>query len=65
MTTSSQERAWANIDLEAIRSNVNRVRELHPTSKITAVIKANGYGHGMTEVATALSAEKQSVDKFI
>jgi len=64
MTTSSQERAWANIDLEALRSNVNRVRELNPTTEITAVIKANGYGHGMTEVATALSAEKQSVDCF-
>ncbi|MFQ5469590.1 MAG: alanine racemase [Gammaproteobacteria bacterium] len=52
--------AEALIDLQAIRHNLQRVRETAPTSKVIAIIKANGYGHGMARVASAL----QSVDAF-
>jgi len=46
--------AEARIDLNALQHNLLRVRELAPMSKILAVIKANGYGHGIVPVATAL-----------
>lgn len=45
----------AQIDLQALQDNFDQVRKLAPRSKIMAVIKANGYGHGMLRVARALS----------
>lgn len=45
----------AHVDLTALRHNLKRVRQAVPNSKIMAVIKANGYGHGMLPVAKALS----------
>ena len=47
--------AQARIDLEALQNNLTRVKETAPASNIMAVIKANGYGHGMVRVAKALS----------
>ena len=44
----------ATIDLNAIRHNLKLARHYAPQSKIMAVIKADGYGHGMLEVAEAL-----------
>ena len=44
----------AAIDLSALRHNLDRVRTLAPHSRVLAVIKANGYGHGMIRVARAL-----------
>jgi alanine racemase len=43
------------IDLDALRHNLARVRELAPRSKVMAVVKADGYGHGLERVATALA----------
>ena len=40
------------IDLDAIRSNLRRLRALTDTD-VMAVVKADGYGHGMVEVARA------------
>lgn len=40
------------VDLEAIRGNLRRLRELVGT-EVMAVVKADGYGHGMVEVARA------------
>src|SRR5699024_1939759 len=34
--------------------NLRRVRELAPHSQVMAVVKADGYGHGLKEVAKAL-----------
>ena len=43
---------WAEIDLEAIAHNVREVRRLTgPDTRVMAVVKANGYGHGALEVA--------------
>lgn len=47
-------RITASIDLQAIRHNLRRVRELAPRSKVMAAIKADGYGHGATAVAMNL-----------
>jgi alanine racemase len=44
----------AEIDYTALRENLSRVRDAAPNSRIWAVIKANGYGHGLLGVARAL-----------
>jgi len=43
------------IDLSALGHNLARVRVLAPRSKVMAVVKADGYGHGLERVAAALS----------
>jgi alanine racemase len=45
----------AQINLAALRHNLTEVKKLTPNSKIWAVIKANGYGHGIERVARQLS----------
>lgn len=49
-------RAWAEIDLSAIRQNYNAAARLANDSgaKLVAVIKADAYGHGAVPVATEL-----------
>lgn len=48
-------RTWAEIDLSAIRHNMNVARKkIGPRAGIMAVVKANGYGHGMIEIAKAV-----------
>jgi len=42
------------IDRQAMRHNFARVEEYAPRSRIMAVIKANGYGHGLLTVAQTL-----------
>ncbi len=50
-------RAWAEIDLNAIRHNVQALRRHIAPSEVTAVVKANGYGLGAIPIArAALSA---------
>ncbi|MCG8413925.1 MAG: alanine racemase [Pseudomonadales bacterium] len=60
MTIASR-RAWATIDLNALRKNLTRVRSLCPTSKIYPIIKANAYGHGMAEAAAAVKDSHTSI----
>ncbi len=51
---AGRERALAEIDLEAIRHNVRRLRRDLPHGAVhCAVVKANGYGHGAVAVARA------------
>lgn len=46
--------AWVEVDLGAIAHNVRAVRDLLPTGcRFVAVVKADGYGHGMLRVARA------------
>lgn len=47
--------ASLQIDLDAIRHNLNLVKQLAPRSKILAMVKANAYGHGLIPVAKTLS----------
>ena len=44
----------ATIHLDALRHNLARVRALAPHSRVMAVVKADGYGHGLERVARAL-----------
>jgi alanine racemase len=50
----------ATIHIGALRDNLRRVRELAPGAKVMAVVKADGYGHGLERVARAL----QGADAF-
>ncbi len=52
--------AYAVLDLNAAEHNLQKVRSYAPDAKIMAVIKANGYGHGLLRIAEAL----QNVDAF-
>lgn len=53
-------RCWAEIDQSALRHNAAAVRErLGLGVEMLAVVKANGYGHGMVGVAKALAKEAQ------
>lgn len=45
----------ATIDASALRSNLAVVRKMAPRSRVMAVVKANGYGHGLIRVARALA----------
>jgi alanine racemase len=43
---------WAEIDLDAIAHNVRRIKRLlGPTVLLTAVVKADAYGHGAAVAA--------------
>lgn len=46
----------ATIHLAALRHNLQRLRELAPRSRLMAVVKADGYGHGLERVARELAA---------
>jgi alanine racemase len=56
MTTSF--RCWAEIDLEAMRSNLRTIRSMTvPGVRLIAIVKADAYGHGLPEVARHLDRE--------
>lgn len=46
----------AHINLSALENNLQVARRAAPSVRAMAVIKANGYGHGLMRVAGALSA---------
>ena len=48
-------RSWVEIDHGALSYNLKVVQHLAGRAGIIAVVKANGYGHGLNEVATTLS----------
>ena len=43
------------VDPVALRANFKIVRERAPRAKIMAIVKADGYGHGVVRVARALA----------
>ena len=46
-------RAWAEVDLGAIRHNVRALRAIAAPARFCTVVKANGYGHGAAAVGRA------------
>ena len=52
----SAPRAWAEINLAALRSNLAVAREACGVD-VMAVVKAGAYGHGLEEIARTLAAE--------
>ncbi|WP_319371211.1 alanine racemase [uncultured Ilyobacter sp.] len=55
-------RAWADINLDNLIYNLNRIKEFAGTKKIMGVIKADGYGMGAVECARILS--ENGVENF-
>lgn len=53
---TSQARAWAEIDLDAVAHNIDMLRAAAPNSELMAVVKADAYGHGLEPVAGAARA---------
>lgn len=50
-------RVQADIDLDAIQSNIRNTRDiLHKDTKIMAIIKADGYGHGAIAVGKSIDS---------
>ncbi len=47
-------RVRATIHLGALRGNLARIRQLAPRSRVMAVVKADGYGHGLERAVLAL-----------
>lgn len=46
--------AWAEINLDALMHNVREIRRVtNPHAEVMAVVKANGYGHGVEPVCRA------------
>lgn len=50
---ASPPRAWAEIDLSALRHNLRVTREISGQD-VMAVVKAGAYGHGLEEIARAI-----------
>ncbi len=49
-------RAWIEIDLSALKHNVEEIRKILPAkTEIMAVVKGNAYGHGIVLVSNYLS----------
>lgn len=55
MHTSHWRRATVKINLDALSHNLSRVKEFAKGCQVMAVIKANGYGHGLLTVANQLA----------
>lgn len=52
----NMDRAWAQIDLENLKHNVEEIKKyLHPKCEFMAIVKANGYGHGSVEISRYLN----------
>jgi UMF1 family MFS transporter len=60
-TAALPDRSWVEIDRAALRHNLKAVRKFSGNAGIMAVVKANGYGHGLTEVAAVM---RHSVEIF-
>ena len=57
MTVPDSRWAWAEVELGAVACNVRALKALtEPGTLFMAVVKADGYGHGATEVARAALA---------
>jgi alanine racemase len=54
--TESPPRAWAEIDLTALRHNLKVARD-RSEQEVMAVIKGGAYGHGLLEIARVLDEE--------
>lgn len=55
-------RTWAEIDLNALKNNFNLIKNKTEGAKIMSVVKANAYGHSVSEIAPVL--EEMGTDFF-
>lgn len=57
MPQNSPPRAWAEVDLGAIKHNLNILRKTAQEAEVMPVVKAGAYGHGLEGVARSLDNE--------
>lgn len=55
-------RTWIELNERALASNIVALKRLSSTARFCAVVKANGYGHGMKEISQI--AARNGVDAF-
>ena len=55
-------RVWAEIDLDALKSNVENIKSTINSGEYMAVVKADAYGHGAVTVSRQL--EKMGINHF-
>ena len=48
-------RTWSEVDLDVLKSNITKIREVCGKKEIIAIVKANAYGHGDVQCAKALN----------
>lgn len=53
----SQPNTWLEIRLSRLRHNLRTIKAAAPHSEVIAVVKANAYGHGLLEIAHALTGQ--------
>ena len=54
------DRVWAEIDLDAVAFNIESIKQrISSDTKIIAVIKADGYGHGAVLIAKLLEGDSR------
>lgn len=56
--------ALAEISLSAVRHNLAQVQAKAPESRILAIVKADGYGHGLEAIAHTLAGATRPADAF-
>ncbi len=56
--------ALAEISLSAVRHNLALVQAKAPESRVLAIVKADGYGHGLEAIAQTLAQAPRPVDAF-
>lgn len=55
LTLEKTRPVWAEINLDHLAHNIKEIRKIvRPEAMVTAVIKADGYGHGAVEIAQTL-----------
>jgi alanine racemase len=54
-------RIWAEVNLDALNYNLDQVKKLAGDRKLMVAVKADAYGHGLTEVAAEI---QDRVDAF-
>jgi alanine racemase len=56
--TFARRPTWAEIDLNNLAANFNRIKKrVSPVARVMAIVKANAYGHGAVECARRLQSE--------
>jgi alanine racemase len=56
--TQSQHGTWIEIRLDRLKNNLQTLKRIAgPDAQVMAVVKANAYGHGLTEIAKAFFGE--------
>jgi alanine racemase len=53
--------AWLEIDLDAMRHNIEVIRTVVGDAAVAPVVKADAYGHGMAAVGPALAAHVEAL----